>query len=78
LRAWTGIGDLLKAYFLFTHDTRYSTPTLHVVTAEDDEAALVQARERLDGSPHHLLVEIWEDNRAVGQVGRNSEPDSPA
>jgi hypothetical protein len=43
-----------------------------VVAAEDDEAARTLARNRLDGSPHHLAVDIWEDDRSVGSVRRTS------
>ena len=78
MRDETGIGDVLKAYFLFIHDERYATPKLEVVAAEDDEGARALARKRLDGSPHHLLVEIWEDSREVGRVGPEAEPFSPA
>jgi hypothetical protein len=49
-----------------------------VVRADDDEAARALARERLDSSPHHLLVEVWEDSREVGRVGPEAEPFSPA
>ena len=59
----------LSAYFLYIHDDRYGTPTLEVVTAANDEAVHDVARERLVGSAHYLLVEIWtEDDRHVGRV----------
>lgn len=67
------IGDLLRAYFLYIHDDRYGVPTLEVVTAADDEAVHDVARERLVGSVHRLLVEVWaEDDRHVGRVGLTS------
>jgi hypothetical protein len=64
---------LLRAYFLYIHDDRYGTPTLEVVTADNDEAVHDVARERLVGSVHHLLVEIWtEDDRHIGRVSLTS------
>ncbi|HEY2482312.1 MAG TPA: hypothetical protein VGI30_08975 [Caulobacteraceae bacterium] len=43
-------------------------PKLEVVTAPSDVAARELARNRLDESPRHRLVEIWEDDRSVGWI----------
>jgi hypothetical protein len=64
----TGIGVLLKTYLLYIHHDRSGVPKLEVITAPSDSAARDLARQRLDESPHHRLVEIWEDDRAVGRI----------
>ena len=59
---------LLKTYLLYIHHDRSGVPKLEVITAPNDSAARDLARQRLDESPHHRLVEIWEDDRAVGRI----------
>lgn len=46
---------------------------MEVVTAVDDVGAGKLARERLERTRHYLAVEIWEDDRRVGEVGRTPE-----
>lgn len=58
-------------YILYIHDTRYSAPTLLVVSAGCDQRAHEIARLRLVDSPHHQLVEIWRDDEQVGLLLRD-------
>jgi hypothetical protein len=59
---------LLKTYLLYIHHDRSGIPKLEVVTAPSDDAIRELARMRFDESPHHRLVEIWEDDRAVDRI----------
>jgi hypothetical protein len=59
---------LLRVYLLYIHNDRSSVPKLEVVTAPNDAAVLILARERLNQSPQLVLVEVWEDDRAVGRI----------
>jgi hypothetical protein len=52
------------------HDTRYSAPNLDMVTASDDARARELASARLASSPHHLMVEVFEEDRLVCVVRR--------
>ncbi|MGH7025443.1 MAG: hypothetical protein ACREEB_17895 [Caulobacteraceae bacterium] len=58
----------MPIYILYTHDDRYSTPTMEVVTAADTAGARAAAKLRLDASAHHMAVEIWCDDELVGRI----------
>jgi hypothetical protein len=53
---------------LYIHHDRSGVPKLEVVTAPDDAAIREMARIRLEESPRHRRVEIWEDDRSVGSI----------
>ena len=57
-------------YTVYMHDARYSAPNLDLVTAADDARARELASQRLDASPHHLMVEVFEEDRLVCVVRR--------
>ncbi len=59
----------MTTYTLYVHDGRYAVPTLLTVEMRDDEAVLADAKRRLESSPHYKAVEIWEDERRVGELG---------
>lgn len=67
----------VKTYLLYIHDDRYTVPTMDSVTVSGDERALQLARERLASSPHYYAVEVWEDDRLVGRVGKPEAPGTP-
>ena len=58
----------MTTYTLYVHDGRYAVPTLLTVEMRDDEAVRVYARQHLDRSPHYRSVEIWDDERPVGEL----------
>ena len=60
----------MRAFSLFTTDTRYSVPTLTFVVAEDERRAIELARNRLAESKFHTAVELREDDRLVCQLLR--------
>ena len=60
----------MRAFSLFTTDTRYSVPTLTFVVAEDERGAIELARNRLAESKFHTAVEVREDDRLVCQLLR--------
>lgn len=70
-------GGVVKTYTLYLGDRRYSVPTLLAIDAVDDSAALAEARRRLGQSAHYYSVEIWEDERLVGQVEADGPVSTP-
>ena len=54
----------MRTYTLYIEDDRYSVPTLLFVSASDDASARRIAREKLS-DPHHLAVELREDERVI-------------
>jgi hypothetical protein len=55
-------------YIFYLQDDRYSAPNLDIITAPDEEAAIESALARLAASPHHLSIEIWQDDRLVTRI----------
>jgi hypothetical protein len=49
----------MNTFEIFIHDDRYSVPTLHLVMAADEIAAVAAAESLLRASPHHRGVELW-------------------
>ena len=58
----------MRTYTLFVEDGRYSVQTLLAIEAQDDEAALEAARRQLRQSAYYNCVEVWEDERLVGNI----------
>jgi hypothetical protein len=54
---------------LYIDDDRYSVPTLHLVSAADQAAALAIARRLVAESPHHLGAEICLDGERLVGLG---------
>ncbi len=61
-------GVSVTTYTLYVHDGRYAVPTLLTVDMRDDEGVRVYARQYLERSPHYRSVEIWDDERRVGEL----------
>lgn len=60
----------MRAFELFIEDDRYAVPTLEIVKAPDERHAQALAWQRLEGSPHHLGVEVWEGERVLARLVR--------
>ena len=58
----------MKTYTLYVHDGRYTVPTLLTVEMGDDERVRAFAEQYLERSPHYRSVEIWDDERQVGEL----------
>ncbi len=52
-------------YTLLIHDDRYTAPSLYLLTVSDDEDASALAHARLNESPRHRGVELWDGDRLV-------------
>ena len=55
----------------FVDDDRYAVPTLDFVNVEDGRRALEAAKRRLEESPHHLGVEIRDDDKVLAHLMRD-------
>lgn len=53
----------------FIHDDRYTVPTLHLVSAEDEAGARSAADALLRASPHHLGVELCRNGEQIAALG---------
>ncbi len=60
-------------YTIYIHDQRYAVPTLLTAEMADDARVRDFARERLAQSEHYRAVEIWEDDRLVGEIRAGGE-----
>jgi hypothetical protein len=69
LEALDGQVVILPTYELYLDDDRYAVPTLHLIPAKDDHAALVVARRVLAENAHHLGIEICLDGQRVTGLG---------
>jgi hypothetical protein len=58
----------VTTYTLYVHDGRYAVPTLMTVDMRDDDGVRAYAQRHLESSPHYSAVEIWEDERQVGEL----------
>lgn len=55
----------MRAYSLFTIDTRYSVPTLSLLIVEEEECAIELANAKLFESAFHTAVELHDDTRLI-------------
>ena len=60
----------MNSYIFYIHDSRYSIPQFVVVNVNDDDNAVVLAREYLSDSRHYLAIDIVEGDREVARVER--------
>ncbi len=58
----------MTTYTLYVHDGRYTVPTFLTVEMRDDDSARAYAQRYLESSPHYSAVEIWDDERQVGEL----------
>lgn len=63
----------MTAFEVFVHDDRYSVPTLHLISADDDLDAREAADVLLRASPHHLGVELWSGGDQIAALGTCGE-----
>jgi len=59
----------MNTYELFVHDSRYSVPTLHLLTLPDEHDARRAAESLLRVSPNHRGVELWCDGEQILLLG---------
>jgi len=52
-------------FLLFTHDDRYSIPTIQLVIAETERQAIELAQQHLEDSRHHMCVELCRGDEVV-------------
>lgn len=57
----------MRSFSLFTTDSRYTVPTLTLVVAQDEAAAIARARLALAVSAFHTAVELREGERRIYQ-----------
>jgi hypothetical protein len=62
-------GQLRQIYELFVDDDRYSVPTLKLVSADNEAAAIVAAQKVLAESPHHVGVEVSLHGQRLAGLG---------
>ncbi|MDB5480055.1 MAG: hypothetical protein JWO83_1108 [Caulobacteraceae bacterium] len=55
----------MRTFSLFITDTRYSVPTLALITVEDEQCAIELAKADLGRSEFHLAVELHDGKRAI-------------
>lgn len=65
----------LRDYQVFVTDDRYTVPTLHLIQAPNPAMAGELAERILAESPHHLSVEVFDDDLRVFASG--PEPHDP-
>jgi len=58
-----------ETFGIFVDDDRYAVPTLHLVTADDPDAALAIAVRIVAESPHHLGAEVCRDGQRIAGLG---------
>ena len=63
----------MRTFTFFLTDQRYSVPTVAFITARDVEWAAELARKQLGESPHHLAVELRENDELIGRIDHNGE-----
>ncbi|MBV9510504.1 MAG: hypothetical protein JO303_09525 [Caulobacteraceae bacterium] len=55
----------MRTFNLVIQDARYLAPTHETATARDSSAARTLARRRLEASPHHLGVQVRDDDQLL-------------
>jgi hypothetical protein len=58
----------MNIYTLYIEDDRYTVPTMLIIMADNDTRARDDAVEQLRASPHHLSVEVWDEDRLVAAI----------
>jgi len=65
-----GPETIMKHYFFYIHDQRYTVPQFLVVDAANDDDAVELARKSLADSRHYLSIDIVDGERDVTHVHR--------
>jgi hypothetical protein len=63
----------MRIFSLFTTDTRYSVPTLTLIVAAEEAAAISRAAEILAASAFHAAVEVCEGDQVVYREFKSRE-----
>lgn len=63
----------IRSFAFYTQDDRYSVSTLTFVTVVNEARARELALRQLNASPHHLSVDVLEDDRLLFRVGRPTD-----
>ena len=61
----------MLTYSLYIDDTRYSVPTLLLVTVGDEAGLRDLARKKLKDSEHHLAVTAWAEDAFLFSLSRD-------
>ena len=62
----------MRTFSLLVTDTRYSVPTLALLTVDDERQAIEQAKRTLTQSEFHRVVELHDGKRSVYREVRPS------
>ncbi|MBI1406451.1 MAG: hypothetical protein GC145_10030 [Caulobacter sp.] len=60
----------MRIFSFYIHDSRYSVPTLQIVSAEDEVQVRTLAQSRLDEAMAHLAIEVMEDDQPLFELTR--------
>lgn len=60
----------MRTFSLLIQDDRYKVPTMALIDASDPGHAQEIAARRLTESPHHLVVEVFENEALLFRVRR--------
>jgi hypothetical protein len=55
----------MRTFNLIIKDERFSLPTHEQATARDQNGARRIARQRLEASPHHVAIQVRDDERLL-------------
>ena len=61
--------QLRPTFEIYLDDSRYAVPTLHLVSANDVQAAQLIAKKMLDESVHHRGAELCHDGQLLVAMG---------
>lgn len=61
----------MLTYSLFVEDTRYTVPTLLLVTVGDETGLRDLARKTLNDSEYHLAVAAWAEDAFLFSLSRD-------
>jgi hypothetical protein len=61
--------QLRPTFEIYLDDSRYAVPTLHLVPADDVQAARLIAQKMLDESVHHRGAELCFDGQLLAALG---------
>jgi hypothetical protein len=62
----------LATFEFYVDDDRYSVPSLHLMDAADIDEARALAEALLEGSPHHLGIEVRCGDEQLFAIGATS------
>jgi hypothetical protein len=71
----SGLGEsgseaIVKHYFFYIHDRRYTVPQFVIVEASDDKDVVDQAKKYLADSTHYLAIDVVDGEREVARIDK--------